>query len=593
MKISYKWLKDYVPDLPGADKLRDVFTYHLCEVEGVEKLPNGDTIFDINILPNRAHDLLCHRGVAFELAGLLGLEYKDVQYKIPEVKSTDLKIKVESDKCRRYMGRIVRNVKVGPSPDWVREHLESIGQRSINNIVDAANLVMFDRGNPIHAFDLDKIQGGIVVRLAKEAEKIITLDNKEVVLNSNNLVIADEKEVLAIAGVKGGKKAEVDENTKNIIVEVANFDPVSVRKTAHQIKIHTDAVKRFENDLSPELCEVAMNDMTALILQICSEAEIEEVVDYYPNKQQVKKIEFNTNFINKKLGSNISAEEIEKILKNYKYDHVRKEDSFEVIVPLLRLDLETDNDMVEEVGRVIGYDKIENKIPKIEFKPKINDIFYKILWARNKLLNEGYADVMTYTFREKGKVEVLASASDKKFLRTNLADGLKESYELNKLNAPLLDLDEIKIFEIGTIWNPEEEIHIAYADKKGVKEFSLDEFCKDLKIEDSYAELLAIKEREKNIFKPWSQYPFIARDIAVWLSKEENLETLVDILKEEGEPLLVKEPRLFDQYEKDGKISYAYRLVFQSKDRTLTDEEINKIMTKVGDKIAKKGWQIR
>src|SRR3989344_5847593 len=249
--------------------------------------------------------------------------------------------------------------------------------------------------------------------------------------------------------------------------------------------------------------------------------------------------------------------------------------------------------MVEEVGRVIGYDKIENKIPKIEFKSKINEAFYKILWARNKLLNDGYSEVMTYTFREKGKVEVLASASDKKFLRTNLADGLKESYELNKLNAPLLDLDEIKIFEIGTIWNPEEEIHIAYADKKGVKEFSLDEFCKDLKIEDSYAELLAIKEREKNIFKPWSQYPFIARDIAVWLSKEENLETLVDILKEEGEPLLVKEPRLFDQYEKDGKISYAYRLVFQSKDRTLTDEEINKIMTKVGDKIAKKGWQIR
>ena len=159
MKISYNWLKWYIPDAPAPDELEDVFTYHLCEVEGVEK-KGDDTIFDINILPNRAHDLLSHQGVARELASLLDIKFVDPtpKYKIPESKPTDLKIEVESEKCRRYMGRIVRNAKVGSSPDWVVKQLESIGQRSINNMVDAANIVMFDCGQPTHVFDLNKIK---------------------------------------------------------------------------------------------------------------------------------------------------------------------------------------------------------------------------------------------------------------------------------------------------------------------------------------------------------------------------------------------------------------------------------------------------
>lgn len=592
MKVSYKWLKSYVPNLSEAEKLRDIFTYHLCEVESVEKLENGDSIFDLNILPNRAHDLLCHRGIAFELTGLLGLEYKDIQYKIPEAKTTNLKIQVGSDKCRRYMGRIVRNVKVGPSPAWLKEHLESIGQRSINNIVDAANLVMFDRGNPIHAFDLDKIDGGLVVRNAKKGERVITLDNKEVELDENNLVIADEKDVLAVAGVKGGKRAEVESSaswrTKNIIIEVANFDPVSVRKTAHRIKIHTDAVKRFENNLSPELCESAMQDMTALILEMCPEAQIEEAVDYYPNKQEIKKINFSTDFINKKLRAEISGDEIEKILKNYKYDYVREGGNFEIIVPPFRLDLEVENDMVEEIGRVVGYDKVASKIPQIKFEPKINETFYKVSAVRQKLLTDGYSEVMTYTFRDKGKVEVMESASDKKFLRANLVDGLKESYNLNKLNAPLLGLDEIKIFEIGTVWAPNEEIHVAYADKKGIKEIKLEEF------EIEKAPLLGEEEIGGGVFQVWSTYPFISRDIAVWVKEEEGKKELEKIIKENSGDLLIKEPRLVDEYKKDGKISYAFRLVFQAMDRTLTDEEINQIMAKIYNEIGKKeGWQVR
>ena len=258
MKISYNWLKWYIPDAPPRDKLAGIITYHLAEVESVEHVEHRvfnkeeDYIFDIKILPNRAHDLLSHMGVGRELASLLNIPYTDPtsKYKIPESKPTQLKIEVESNKCRRYMGRIVRNVKVGPSPEWVVKHLESIGQRSINNMVDAANLAMFNCGQPTHVFDLDKVSEKIVVRLAKEGETVTTLDNKDLKLKATDLVIADAKRVQGVAGVKGGKPSEVDENTKNIVLECANFDMYSIRRTAMRYGLFTDAVTRFNKGQS-------------------------------------------------------------------------------------------------------------------------------------------------------------------------------------------------------------------------------------------------------------------------------------------------------------------------------------------------------
>jgi len=625
MKVSYNWLKEYVPELPKEEKLRDVFTYHLCEVENVEK-KGKDVIFDLNILPNRAHDLLSHQGIARELAGQLGLKFIDPapKYKIPKSKPT--KLEINADKTRRYMGRVVRGVKVGPSPRSLSRRLESIGQRSINNIVDAANFVMFDSGQPIHCFDWDKIKGKIFVGEAKKGDKIITLDNKEISLGEEDVVIADSLGPLAIAGVKGGKRAEVSKSTKNILIESANFFPALVRRTARRIGILTDAAKRFENDLSPWLCDPAMKEISSLFAEY-GFADFEDVVDVYPfDTFKGRLLHFSAERISKILGLKISAGEIEKILQNYKYEYVRKESKFsakggpalgwEISVPPLRLDLEIEEDMAEEVGRVLGYDKIKPKIPNLKpgfkgspkpgfFKPKINETFYKILWARKKLLEEGYSEVMTYTFREKGKVEVLKSASDKKFLRPNLSDGLKESYELNKINAPLLRQSEIKIFEIGTVFTSDtEQTHVAYADKKGVVEKSLDEFCKDIKITESYNELLgarspsfakatAGKQKPEAKFKMWSLYPFIIRDISVWLPETASKKELAQILKKNAGELLVHEPWLIDEYKKEGRTSYAFRLVFQAMDRTLTDEEVNEIMEKIGEKMAKKGWQVR
>ena len=612
MKISYNWLKWYIPEAPDAQKLANLLTYHLAEVESLEKREDGDVVFDIKILPNRAHDLLSHQGVARELASLLNIKYVDPapKYKIPESKPTKLKIENKTDKCRRYMARIVRNVKTGGSPEWVVKHLESIGQRSINNMVDAANLLMFNCGQPAHIFDLDKLtEEALIIRQAKEGEEMTTLDDKEVKLGKNNMVIADSKNVLGVAGIKGGKVAEVDNNTKNIIIEIANFDPTSIRKTGQALNIFTDARKRFENDLSLELAPYAMRELSALIFEICPEAIFEDVIDIYPKKQKKQELSFSADRISEILGLTVSINEIKNIFKRYNFTYKENKGTFKIVAPPMRLDLAIEEDMSEEIGRVLGYDKVKGKIPQINSKPKINETYKNISWARGKLLSLGYSEVMTYTFCDKGEVEVQKSASDKKFLRTNLSDGLRESIKLNQLNAPFLGIDKIKIFEIGTVFKKSgsssaqssggtmEEMHVCFGDKKEIKEMSLEEFCESAS-PNAFAQVRTqpdhLQKYVGSAFQIWSLFPFIARDIAVFVPEGIKSEDVAKIIKENMGEMVVRGPELFDEFKKPGKISYAFRLIFQSYDRTLTDTEVNEIMTKITNKIKEKnGWQVR
>ncbi len=631
MKISYNWLKLYVPEAPAPEKLTDIFNYHLCEVESITPLPSGegaggegDWIFDLKILPNRAHDLLSYQGVARELASLLNIKYVDStpKYKIPESKPTKLKIEIKTKNCRRYMGRIVRNVKIGSSPSWAVKHLESIGQRSINNLVDAANILMYDSGQPAHVFDLDKLTGGLIIRQAKKGEKITTLDNHNLELNETDMVVADFKISLGLAGIKGGKVAEVDMNTRNIIIEIANFDPIITRKSAQRANIFTDARKRFENDLSPELAPYAMRELSALIAEMCPEAIFEDIVDVYPEKQKERKLSFSAEKISKVLGLKVSDKEVEDILKRYNffYDLVVGVPSdtpttkFTITVPPMRLDLVIEEDMAEEIGRILGYDKVKPQIPRMSdiWEPKVNETRAKIIFARNRLLADGYFEVMTYTFCNSGEVEVQNSASDKKFLRTNLTDGLKESIKLNLTNSPLLGLQEIKIFEIGTIFKKNgEEIHVAYGDKKGVKETTLEKFVSPPRSDqgrstppqqggEGFSPRLDKEGVRGGNFKMWSLFPFIARDIAVFVPENVKSSEVSKIIKENMGDMVIKGPELFDEFKKpaspesgETKISYAFRLVFQSYDRTLTDAEVNEIMVKIADKIKTKGWQVR
>lgn len=609
MLISYDWLKSYIARIPKVDKISDLITFHLCEIESVEKLQNGDTIFDLKILPDRAHDLLSHQGVAREISSLLGLEFKLPEYKIPDSTKTNLQIEINTENCSRYMGRVVRNVKIGPSPEWMVKYLESIGERSINNIVDATNIVLFDCGQPIHAFDLSKMASEkIVVCNAKEGDELELVGSEKLKakLKETDVVITDGEKNLAIAGIKGGLDSGISDNTKDILIEVANFDAVSVRKTGRRLGILSSASKRYENGLSPTLCEFAMNEISALILEMCPDAKFEEVKDVYTKIPETKKISFETSYISKSLGIEIPNEEIEKILKNYHYEFTRNKDAFELTVPPMRLDITGAHDMVEEIGRVYGYEKINSQIPGVKVKKRDNQFWLNICLAKQSLIEDGYSEVMNYVFVDKGKMEVLASASDKNFLRTNLKDGLKESIELNNTNLPLLDIDEVKVFEIGAVFEKdEEEIHVAYGDKKKVTEMTLEEFIKEngldnLSVEEPYLLDISVKNSvldkdptDLKIFKPWSIYPFITRDIAVWVPNETEPETLVNIYKSFGTELLVKEPKLFDSFTKNDKTSFAYRLVFQSNDRTLTDEEINKIMLNITEKIKSLGFEVR
>jgi phenylalanyl-tRNA synthetase beta chain len=603
MNISYNWLKWYLPDAPEANKLADIITYHLAEVETVEE-KDGDSILDVKILPNRAHDLLSHLGMAREIASLLDIKFNDPvpMYKVPTSSMpASLKVEIKSDKVRRYMGRIVKGFNVGPSPEWVVKHLEAIGQRSINNIVDATNLVMYDCGQPTHVFDADKVVGNhLFIAQAEDGESLTLLGGKVTTLDSSILTIRDREAALDVAGVKGGTKAEVDSNTTTLNLSIANFEPVSIRKTAQKLNIFTDARKRFENDLSPELTSYAMTELSALIVEMCPEAQFEDIVDIYPEKQQERTVSFSTKGVSVILGLDVSVKEIENILKRYNISYSEKDGNFEMVVPPLRLDLITEEDMTEEIGRIIGYDRLKLVMPEIKFTPKVNETYEKIRHAHNSLIGQGYREVMTYAFRDKGEVEVLASASDKKFLRTNLSDGLKNAYELNKLNLPLLDNPEVKIFEIGTVFlDSGEEMHVAYGDKKQIKEMTLGEYVSTPGSEfpgpraNSPDHGNSLPGSAPTAFKMWSLYPFISRDIAVWVPEGIKADELKSLYTEFGTELLIKEPVLFDQFTKDGRTSYAFRLVFQSYERTLTDAEVSEIMEKITSKIKAKGWEVR
>ncbi len=614
MKVSYNWLKWYIPDAPSPKKLADVLTYHLAEVESVEKRPDGDVVFDIKILPNRAHDLLSHQGVAREIASLLDIKYVDPtpKYKIPESKPTKLKVEINTDKCRRDAARVVRNIKVGPSPDWVVKHLESIGQRSINNLVDATNIVMFDCGQPSHVFDMEKVKGLKLDIDISSGETISFLGGAQKELQKGMVAIYDSEGNPIGTGVKGGTLAELDDSTKSIILQIDNFNPVTVRKMGQTLNMFTEGRKRFENDLSPELIPYAMRELSALIYDMCPLATFEDIVDVYPERQKERQLSFSVERISSILGIKVSRKDIEDILKRYNFKYNLSPNPspdrrgaggevFNLIVPPMRLDLVLEEDMAEEIARILGYDKVKGNIPKINFEPKQNETYTKISWARNKLLSEGYSEVMTYAFADKGEVEVQNSASDKKFLRTNLSDGLKESMKLNHANLPLLGIDKVKIFEIGTIFKKNgEEINVCYGDKKNITEMTLNEFSKSTSA-DAFAQSLGSSLRSatpsqkhtSSAFHMWSLFPFIARDIAVWVPEGVKSFQVYKVIKENTGKLVIKGPDLFDEFSKDGKKSYAFRLVFQSYDRTLTDTEVNEIMNKITEKIKEKGWQVR
>ena len=650
MIFSYNWIKEYFEEeLPTAEKMVDLLTTHSFEIEGLEEkyMNDGskDFLIDIDVLPNRAHDALCHYGMANEISIITGFSLNEIKPKIPTgQKPAEIKIDVREDFCRRYIAKEIRGIKIGESPEELKLKMEAIGQRSINNLVDITNIVMYELNQPMHAFDTDKLDGGITVRFAKDGEWITTLDNKDVELDSEIPVISDDEDVLAIAGVKGGKKAEVNSDTTNIVLESANFNQSLVRKTSNKTGVKTDSSKRFENEITPELAEIAINRATELILKYTStdNTKVFESFDIYPEKIKQLEIDLTVVKTNSLLGVDLNAQEISKILNKLKFEHAVDGEVLKVKVPYERLDLQIETDLIEEVGRIYGYNNIpDQELPEFDFSAKFN-VEYGINTLIRKILVElGFSEVINSSFVSEGVLSPMKPiADDRKYLRNTLKGGLEKTLELNQKNTDWLGLERIKVFEIGKIFtgkpnNYSEKMYlgISVINKQGIKKPKAGTFIKEAveklseilgqKIEikineeqDIFVEILLdeiyeatdsekLFKKEGSIEYPMfpkiknssytnvSQYPFVLRDIAVWLPSETSADELVSILKEKAGELLVKEPRLFDEYKKDEKTSYAYRLVFQSFEKTLTDEEISKIMESINSEIESKGWEIR
>jgi len=343
MKVSYNWLNEYFDGkLPAVEKAAEILTMNSSEVDGMEKV-GDDMVLDVKILPNMAHSSLCHRGIAGEFGALLDLKPKKycrnfVDYNVGGV-SKKLKINIEDSKdCRRYIGRVIEGIKIGPSPEWLKTKLENLGQRSINNLVDATNFVMMEIGQPMHVFDANKIIGDTIeIKRAKAGESMTTLDDKIVSLDESILTISNDNKALAVAGVKGGVLAEIDSNTENIILESANFNATLIRKTAQKIKIQTDATKRYENDLTPDIAFEAMDLLTKLIVEIASTPDIKigEMVDIYPNPANQYKLGVSVGEVEKLLGIKISSDEIKNIFRrlNFEYKIVKPIDEVLKLAP--------------------------------------------------------------------------------------------------------------------------------------------------------------------------------------------------------------------------------------------------------------------
>ena len=436
----------------------------------VEILQLKEEIIEFEITPNRP-DCLSVEGLGREVAVSLGENYKNPRKNIDE-KKTNLKTDIEGlkvdilapDLCYRYVARAVKNVKIESSPEWLKRRLKACGMRAINNIVDITNYVMLEMGQPMHAFDINSIAGKhIKVRRATDGEKITTLDEQERTLNRENLVIADNEKAVAIAGVMGGLNSEIERNTNTVVFESAVFKGSSVRLTAKEIGLRTEASARYEKGLSPENAMRAINRAVELVTLLNAGEEIEGAIDVYPSKQEKKEIEFIPERINNLLGISLSKKEMEDILT--KLDIEVKNGI--AIPPYYRMDIEGEADLAEEILRIYGYDKLESTLISAETtlggknkEQKLEDAL------RNLLVNKGFSEI--YTYGMLNEKELIKSNIESELLQQAvvLKKPLSEDYTMMRVSTiPSImqtvafnyakKNQDVALFEIGRIYRDE------------------------------------------------------------------------------------------------------------------------------------------
>jgi len=641
---------------PGLELGKDI-----KEVMGI-----NETTIDFEITSNRP-DCFSIIGLAREAAVTLKKEFKKQQIKVQEegdeaknYASVEIK---EPDLCPRYAARIVKDVKVGPSPRWMKERLRAAGVRPINNIVDITNYVMLEYGQPMHAFDLKDVQGNkIIVRRAFDGETLKTLDDQDRNLDSSMLVIADENRAIAVAGVMGGANSEISDNAKAILFESANFNGTSVRLTAKKLGLRTEASSRFEKGLDVENVIPAVERAVQLVEELGAGTVCKGIIDCYVKKSEQVTLSLRPDKINAFLGTNIQKSEMIDILKSLEFE--TDESGSNVKVPTFRPDVEREADLAEEIARFYGYNNIEatllsgksSTLGKKTYKQSIEDLI------KDTMVSSGLYEAYTYSFTSPKDFDMLNLPEDSALRNTVvISNPLGDDYSIMRTTTipDMLSvistnynrrIDEARLFEMGFVYLPEslpikdlpKEKPILTIGMYGKTDFYelkgiVEELLLRLGIknyqfvpakddpafhpgrtasllingenagiigevhpsvsekfecpERTYLGVIEVERLIENAalesqYKPLPKFPAVSRDIAMLVKDEILVKQIEDVIKQRSGKIL-EDIKLFDVYKgkqvPEGMKSVAYSITFRASDRTLTDDEVSKTMTKILD----------
>ena len=624
----------------------------------IKYMQMDDEVIDFDLTANRG-DLLSILGMAYEVGAIYNKKVKDIDLSYEEDNeniNNDFKLKINTENCTMFLVKRVKNVEIKESPAFIKNRLMACGIRPINNVVDISNYVMLETGQPLHFYDSDKLNGMLEVRMAKEGEKLTTLDNIERTLSEEDIVISDGEKAIGLAGVMGGLNTEITENTKNVIIEAAIFNGVRVRKTAQKIT-RSEASNRFEKGLDPNRTYMAIKRAVKLLSEY-AEATVEGgIIEYNKENMSDRQISITLKKINDVLGAQISKEAVLDVFTRLGFSYKQNGEEIIVSVPR-RVTIEIKEDLIEEVGRIYGVDKIESKVPVMPIKSGSYD--KRTRQIRDKMIDLGLNETLSYVLVNKKEakqyikddtiepIELLAPLTEERStLRCSILSSLYKIYEYNIAHYN----KDISIFEIGKSFYKKGEEYkeenklaclmsgdfyyginnrkkVDFYIIKGIAEEILDflgyagrysfvikenmpeqlhpgqsamisvnndivgiigKIHPEITKEEVYVleinlDKLLEKKTSKMKYKEISKFPTVKKDLSIVVENNVESSTIAVAIKKAAGSLLLNS-EVFDVYTgkgiESGKKSLAYSLTFGANDRTLTDEEINKILEKV------------
>ncbi len=519
MRISIDWLKEYINIDASAEKVAEALTEIGHEVEAIEKY-DEDFIFEVNVTPNRP-DCLSIFGIARELSAYFRIPTKFPEYAFAaETGELDFNIDIhDPNLCNRYAGRIIKNVSIAPSPEWMSKRLEKCGIRSINNIVDITNYVLLELGHPLHAFDLKTLRGSRIMVGTPETIKgkgvIIktkTLDGVEREIPGNSLLIWDAEKPIAIAGVMGGLNTEVNKDTKDIFIESAHFNPISIRRTSKMLGLKTESSYRFERGCDIKILKKAL-DRCAFLMKSIAGGQIFGKIDIYPKIYTPLEIILRYEKVNSVLGLNLSSFDIDEYFRNLSFELIPLKGFLKVRPPAFRSDIKREIDLIEEIARLYGYDKIPARLP--DASVCLFDSTNRHLVSQNKVkdtirlsfLKNGFSEVVNFSFMGAEDLDMLKIPSEDvrrktvkilnplriedSYMRTTLIPSLIKNvlYNLSHGNK------DLRLFEISKV----------FIDNNSSKD-DIDSKDNKLPIEKIHLAAICYKEKAKNLYKDDTHY---------------------------------------------------------------------------------------